>query len=266
MRPLSIDLRERIVAAYRNQEGSYRVLAARFSVSRAVVGKLVRQQREQGTLQTQVHRRGRKPAISGQMLARLRHSCEHPDATLAERIEALGLDCSVKTMWKTLRRLGWRFKKSRRGPPSKIVRTSPSNVRLACVSAPVDPERLVFVDETGLKTDITRLRGWAERGARLVERFPAGTGKPPRWCTPWHSMAPALRWSSTGPSTASASPGSVSTSWLRPCGPAIWWCWTTSPATSRPQPLRRSKSRGQVGLPAALLSRPEPDRECVLEN
>lgn len=33
MRPLSIDLRERIVGAYRNQEGSYTVLAARFSVS-----------------------------------------------------------------------------------------------------------------------------------------------------------------------------------------------------------------------------------------
>lgn len=50
MRPFSIDLRERIVAAYENQEGSYAVLAARFSVSRAVVGKFVRQQREQGTL------------------------------------------------------------------------------------------------------------------------------------------------------------------------------------------------------------------------
>ena len=129
MRPLSIDLRERIVSAYRNQEGSYMVLAARFSVSRAVVGKLVRQQRDQGTLQTHVHRRGRKPAISGALEKELRrHVREHPDATLLERIEALGLDCSVKTMWKTLRRLGWRFKKSRRAPASKIVRTSPSNV------------------------------------------------------------------------------------------------------------------------------------------
>ena len=38
----------------------------------------------------------------------------------------------------------------------------------------VDPERLVFVDETGLKTDMSRLRGWAERGARLVEAVPGG--------------------------------------------------------------------------------------------
>jgi transposase len=38
----------------------------------------------------------------------------------------------------------------------------------------VDPERLVFVDETGLKTDISRLRGWAEGGQRLMEAVPGG--------------------------------------------------------------------------------------------
>ncbi len=38
----------------------------------------------------------------------------------------------------------------------------------------VDPQRLVFVDETGLKTDMSRLRGWAQRGARLVEIVPGG--------------------------------------------------------------------------------------------
>jgi len=38
----------------------------------------------------------------------------------------------------------------------------------------VDAERLVFLDETGLKTDLTRLRGWAEGGNRLVEAVPSG--------------------------------------------------------------------------------------------
>jgi transposase len=40
--------------------------------------------------------------------------------------------------------------------------------------ADVDPQRLVFVDETGLKTDMSRIRGWAERGTRLVEAVPGG--------------------------------------------------------------------------------------------
>jgi len=126
MRSLSMDLRRRVVAAYRNKEGSYAVLAVRFSVSRAVVGKLVRQERDQGTLEPQVHLRGRKPAISGEKEDQLRrHLREHPDATLRERIEALGLDCSVKTMWQTLRRLKWRFKKNPRAPQSKIAKMWP---------------------------------------------------------------------------------------------------------------------------------------------
>jgi len=38
----------------------------------------------------------------------------------------------------------------------------------------IDPQRLVFVDETGLKTNLTRLRGWAPGGQRLVESIPGG--------------------------------------------------------------------------------------------
>jgi transposase len=38
----------------------------------------------------------------------------------------------------------------------------------------VDPQRLVFLDETSLKTDLTRLRGWAEGGERLIEAVPGG--------------------------------------------------------------------------------------------
>ena len=41
----------------------------------------------------------------------------------------------------------------------------------------MDPERLVFVDEFGAKTDLTRLRGWAESGERLVEAVPGRTWK-----------------------------------------------------------------------------------------
>lgn len=38
----------------------------------------------------------------------------------------------------------------------------------------VDPDRLVFLDETSLKTDLTRLRGWAQGGQRLIEAVPGG--------------------------------------------------------------------------------------------
>ena len=51
----------------------------------------------------------------------------------------------------------------------------------------VDPERLVFLDEMGLKTDLTRLRGWADGGERLVEAVPGG-----RWETTTLLQAIAL--------------------------------------------------------------------------
>ena len=38
----------------------------------------------------------------------------------------------------------------------------------------IDPERLVFIDETGLKTQLTRLRGWAAGGRRLMEAVSGG--------------------------------------------------------------------------------------------
>lgn len=42
----------------------------------------------------------------------------------------------------------------------------------------VDPHRLVFIDETWTKTNMAPLRGWAQRGDRLVDDVPNG-----RWHT-----------------------------------------------------------------------------------
>ena len=112
MRPLSIDLRVRIVAAYNAGEGSYSSLATRFAVSKAVVGKLVRQERDLGTLEAQMQTRGRKRIIQGDLDQRLQeHVEQYPDATLKERIADLQLDCSVNTMSLSLARLGHSFKK-----------------------------------------------------------------------------------------------------------------------------------------------------------
>jgi hypothetical protein len=41
----------------------------------------------------------------------------------------------------------------------------------------VDPSRLVFIDETWTRTNMTRLHGWAPRGERLVAKVPHGHWK-----------------------------------------------------------------------------------------
>lgn len=38
----------------------------------------------------------------------------------------------------------------------------------------LDPARLVFIDETWAKTNMTRLRGWSPRGRRLLAKVPQG--------------------------------------------------------------------------------------------
>ena len=41
----------------------------------------------------------------------------------------------------------------------------------------VDPERLVFIDETWTRTDMAPLRGWAARGHRLTAKVTHGRWK-----------------------------------------------------------------------------------------
>jgi transposase len=41
----------------------------------------------------------------------------------------------------------------------------------------IAPERLVFIDETWTKTNMSPLRGWAERGTRLIAKVPHGHWK-----------------------------------------------------------------------------------------
>lgn len=124
MQALSLDLRERIVEAYESGEGSYSAIAERFSVGPTAVGNFVRQKRTLGTLAPQVHKRGRKAAVSDEKKVELQKRLEeHPDATVLEHRDALGIECSEKTMWQTMRKMGWRFKKSRRVPQNKIEQT-----------------------------------------------------------------------------------------------------------------------------------------------
>lgn len=51
-------------------------------------------------------------------------------------------------------------------------------VRWRARQAAVDPHRLVFIDETWVKTNMAPLRGWGRRGERLIGKAPHG-----RWRT-----------------------------------------------------------------------------------
>src|SRR6202008_3973178 len=96
------------------------------------------------------------------------------DATLAELQAWLLAEHNVKVsigcLWKRLRQLGLTLKKSHCAPPSKIAPTSPR----PAMNGVLNPEHLVFIDETGAKTNMARLYGRAPRGQRLVASVPHG--------------------------------------------------------------------------------------------
>lgn len=126
---LSMDLRQRIVDAYECGNVSCRIVGARFGVAASTVGKLVQQSRTEKSLKPRYARCGRKRSITGKAEKALEdHLRKHPDATLQERKEALGLTCTIKTVWVSLKRLKARFKKSRSERPNRIEKMSPLNV------------------------------------------------------------------------------------------------------------------------------------------
>ncbi len=121
MRAYSVDLRERIVAAVDAGQAREEV-ARRFGVSLATVGNYLRLRRETGGLAPRP-RRGDQPAIdAGRYPALVAQLEAAPDATLEEHCErwaaATGQGVSVSTMWRTIERTGWSYKKRRSARPS----------------------------------------------------------------------------------------------------------------------------------------------------
>lgn len=115
MKPLSIDLRSRIVRAYETGDSTKQQIAARFAVSLAVVKKLISQWNKLGTIEPQYQTVGRKPAFNKEQLQELDKLVErHCDMTLAEIQQYFigRVNCSHQAVANALERLGWGYKKN----------------------------------------------------------------------------------------------------------------------------------------------------------
>jgi transposase len=124
MRAYSIDLRQRVVAAYDAREGTQEQVAARFAVSVSWVRKILRQRRDTGSIEPKPHGGGHAPAFDVPAESRLRQAVrDDSGATLEELGRSSGVACSPSAVHRALGRLGITRKKSRGGRPS---RTSPS--------------------------------------------------------------------------------------------------------------------------------------------
>lgn len=109
MKPLSIDLRKRIVEAFEQGEGSRSTLATRFGVGEATVQRLLRLQRTTGSLEPKPSG-GSAPIVSEETLPRfeewLEQDCDLTQDELAQRFEQeTGQTISQPTVSRVLKRL-----------------------------------------------------------------------------------------------------------------------------------------------------------------
>ena len=126
MRTLSLDLRERIVAAYDGRQGTREEVARRFGVSVGMVKKLLQQRRRTNDLGHRHRYSGRKARILPEyregLLALV---AAQPDLTLAQIKEKLSMPCTVPAVHQALVALGLTYKKRRSTPQSKAGPMSP---------------------------------------------------------------------------------------------------------------------------------------------
>lgn len=121
-RAYSDDLRKKVLGAYASGKGTLRQLAERFDVSYGWVRKILAAERATGS-----HRRvpqRRRP--SGVDVGRVRSLVEaKPDIVLRELREEMlsaGHTVSMAQLWRLLKQLNLRLKKSRSTPPSATAK------------------------------------------------------------------------------------------------------------------------------------------------
>ena len=123
----SLDLRRRLVAAYRSgRVATYEAAAEMFGVGRATVSRMLRRDRETGDVELKPRGGNRARVVDDVWL--VTHAEAEPDARLVDRVAAWaahsGVTVSVSAMHSTMQRIGWTHKKRRRSLASATPRPS----------------------------------------------------------------------------------------------------------------------------------------------
>ena len=152
-----------------------------FHVSESWVRRVKQERREQGRVAPKLTRCRKK--IWEPHAEWLREKiAEKPDATLLELVALAASERKWKTSDATICRALATLRLSLKKTliAQEQAREDVALARQAWMASQedLDPERVIFLDETWAKTNMTRTRGRSERGTRLVEKTPCG-----RWST-----------------------------------------------------------------------------------
>ena len=174
MKPFSQDLRQRIVDTVMRGDGTIHQIAERFLVSVSFVTRLLQRYRGTGSVEPRPHGGGNPAVLTPEDLERLREFIrKQPDATLEECRTHLGVSCSLMTISRALTQLGLpRKKKIPRAAEQDSPEVQEQRRKFREGFTGIDPQRLVFVDECGANTAMTRTYGRAPAGQRVYTDTP----------------------------------------------------------------------------------------------
>ena len=174
-RAYSQDLRDRVIDAVTREGLSRRAAARRFGVSSASAIKWlqrVHRTGERGSAGTGGHRSKVQPASLLAVIA------AQPDITLAalaaRLLEERGVRADTGMLSRFFTGAGISFKKSLSASEQARPDIARRRARWQRAQGQLDPHRLVFIDETWAKTNMTRSHGRCPRGQRLAATRPYG--------------------------------------------------------------------------------------------
>jgi transposase len=176
----SNDLRVRVIQVVEDGAAA-RAAARQFVIGDSTAIRWAKRWRETGSFEAKTNKgQSRSPLKKHEewLLGLVR---QEPDLTLEEIQRRLLAEhqhkAGIGSVWRFFDRHGISFKKSLRAAEQDRPDVAAARTAWAENQPKLDPERLVFIDETGTSTNMARLRGRAPRGERLVSKVPHGHWK-----------------------------------------------------------------------------------------
>jgi hypothetical protein len=170
---------------------------------------------------------------------------EKADITMPELAAELAaatcqkVDPASLSRW--LIRIGYRFKKTLRASEHDRRDIKQAREEWTSTRKPImrlEPHRVVFLDETGTTTKMTRLRGRSRKGQRLLSKAPFGHWKTQTFLAGLQCDALIAPFVIDAPMDRLIFETTSRLSWLRPSSRATSSSWTICWPTKAP-PLRR---------------------------
>ncbi len=182
MKAYSVDLRQKIIDAHNQQDGSQRQLAKRFRVSLSFIENLLKRYRTDGTVEPRAHGGGRSAKLSPEQEAVLATLVEEDnDAILVELCDRLEQRVSVRCLSSNdgtycPKAQAHQEKKTLHATERDTARIQQLRVQYWQEIGAVKLADLVFVDETGSNLSMTRRYARALKGDRAYSDAPYQRG------------------------------------------------------------------------------------------